>query len=351
MKTAIYHLIVLDASGSMSSLKEGTINGCNETLQTVRRMQADNNDSQEHYVSINIFSGMHNKYFVDNKPIDDVKEITLDEYETMGLTPLYDALGDTLTDLGRRLVSNDSMAYVTIITDGEENSSDRYDHSQVVSLIDILKQRGVVFSFVGANICAADVALTLHITNSMQFTPTNEGAKEMWERERRSKRRSGARFAFLRKQMDAEQAARRAAALDNAGDYYADHTVSHRVTPGKIHSLRRGEVFVFGSNILGEHNGGAALAAVRHFGAVPGQPEGLQGRSYAIPTVGVNETYIYGAVRRFINFAIGHPEMTFLVTPVGCGTAGFSPRQIAPMFHDAVGVENIHLPAEFWKLL
>ena len=185
----------------------------------------------------------------------------------------------------------------------------------------------------------------------MQFTPTEDGAKEMWERERRSKRRSSAHLSFIRKHYDAEEAARLAADFDNAGDYYADHTVRHRVTPAKIRSLKRDEVFVFGSNILGAHNGGAAQAAVDRFGAVPGQAEGLQGRSYAIPTVGVDETYIYGAVRRFVDFARTHPDMTFLVTPVGCGSAGFSPREIAPMFQAAVAVDNIHLPHAFWQLL
>lgn len=79
--------------------------------------------------------------------------------------------------------------------------------------------------------------------------------------------------------------------------------------------------------------------------------EGPQGRSYAIPTMQGGVETIAPYVERFIRYARRHPEQTFLVTPIGCGIAGFSPREIAPLFREAVDVENIHLPNDFWEQL
>jgi len=125
----------------------------------------------------------------------------------------------------------------------------------------------------------------------------------------------------------------------------------HRITPEHIKGLKENEIFVFGSNLAGAHGGGAARLAHEKFGAIMGQGVGLQGQSYAIPTMqgGVNTILPY--VEEFIGFAKQHPEMTFLVTRIGCGIAGFRPAEIAPLFAGAVNVENIHLPQDFWAEL
>lgn len=122
-----------------------------------------------------------------------------------------------------------------------------------------------------------------------------------------------------------------------------------RVTPERITNLRPGEIFVFGSNLAGMHAGGAARIAAERFGAIMGQGVGLQGQSYAIPTMqgGVNTIQPY--VDDFLRFADCHPGMTFLVTRIGCGIAGFTPAEIAPLFAGAVNIPNIHLPLDFWK--
>lgn len=121
-----------------------------------------------------------------------------------------------------------------------------------------------------------------------------------------------------------------------------------RITPPQIDSLADGEIFVFGSNAQGMHAGGAARAAVERFGAVWGVGEGLQGRSYAIPTMeGLDN--LAPAVGRFIDFARQHPELTFLVTPIGCGIADYRPAQIAPLFRPAATLPNISLPRSFWE--
>lgn len=123
-----------------------------------------------------------------------------------------------------------------------------------------------------------------------------------------------------------------------------------RITPDRITFLKKDEIFVFGSNIRGIHAGGAAYFAFKHFGAIWGQGEGLQGSSYALPTMEGLENMIL-AIQRFIRFAAMHSEKTFLVTPVGCGIAGYRPEQIGPMFKEATKLENVYLPASFWIAL
>ena len=124
-----------------------------------------------------------------------------------------------------------------------------------------------------------------------------------------------------------------------------------RITPEFIRDLKNNEIFVFGSNLAGAHGGGAAYLAYERFGAVMGQGVGLQGQSYAIPTMQGGPDTILPYVEEFIEFAKQHPELTFLVTKIGCGIAGFTPAEIAPLFAGAVEVENIYLPQDFWNEL
>ena len=114
-----------------------------------------------------------------------------------------------------------------------------------------------------------------------------------------------------------------------------------------ISELKENEVFVFGSNLGGWHGGGAARIALEKFGAVWGQGVGLQGQSYAIPTMQGGVETIKPYVDEFIKFAKAHPELKFLVTRIGCGIAGFKDSEIAPLFLHAVDVPNIILPKEF----
>lgn len=113
-------------------------------------------------------------------------------------------------------------------------------------------------------------------------------------------------------------------------------------------------IFVFGSNLGGRHAGGAARHAFDTLGAIWGQGEGLQGASYALPTMSAEFqplplATIAGHVSRFLDFARAHPELRFEVTPIGCGIAGFRPQEIAPLF---VGPsENCELPREFVGVL
>ncbi len=120
-----------------------------------------------------------------------------------------------------------------------------------------------------------------------------------------------------------------------------------RSTPEYITELQPNEIFVFGSNLKGMHAGGAAYVAYHKFGAIMGQGIGLQGKSYAIPTMQGGVETIRPYVDEFITFAKEHPELTFLVTRIGCGIAGFTDEEISPLFEKAHDVVNIVLP-ERW---
>ena len=121
--------------------------------------------------------------------------------------------------------------------------------------------------------------------------------------------------------------------------------------PDNITSLLPNQIFVFGSNLQGAHGGGAARAAYKHFGAIWGQGVGLQGQSYAIPTMQGPVSSIKPYVDEFIDFARKHPEYEFLVTRIGCGIAGFKDADIAPLFKDAMNLDNVRLPKSFLDLI
>lgn len=121
--------------------------------------------------------------------------------------------------------------------------------------------------------------------------------------------------------------------------------------PDNITSLLPNQIFVFGSNLQGAHGGGAARAAYKHFGAIWGQGVGLQGQSYAIPTMQGPVSSIKPYVDEFIDFARKHPEYEFLVTRIGCGIAGFKDADIAPLFKDAMNLDNVRLPKSFLDVI
>lgn len=126
---------------------------------------------------------------------------------------------------------------------------------------------------------------------------------------------------------------------------------SRAFTSDNIELLGPNEVFVFGSNLAGMHVGGAARVAMKCFGAVWGKGVGLQGQSYAIPTMQGGVETIRPYVDEFIVFAKGRPDLLFYVTRIGCGIAGFGDEDIAPLFAEAIGVDNIVLPETFVEIL
>ena len=122
-------------------------------------------------------------------------------------------------------------------------------------------------------------------------------------------------------------------------------------TPERITALKPNEIFVFGSNLAGSHGGGAAWIAYQRFGAIMGQGVGLQGQSYAIPTMQGGVETIEPYVEQFIDFAFRHRELKFLVTRIGCGIAGFTAYEIAPLFLKVIDLPNVLLPKDFVEVM
>lgn len=127
--------------------------------------------------------------------------------------------------------------------------------------------------------------------------------------------------------------------------------MSREYTPERISRLEPDDVFVFGSNLMGMHGGGAARIAYEKFGAIWGQGVGLQGQSYAIPTMQGGVETIKPYVDQFIEFARECDQNTFYVTRIGCGIAGFTDEEIAPLFDAAYDLYNVRLPRSFAEII
>ena len=349
----IYNLLIIDESGSMHSLKTSTMSGVNEVLDTIRQAQTDFAESQEHFVTIVTFNTARDaniRITTDAAPINSVPAFT--NYNPSGSTPLLDAVGISLTRLERQLSGNDmATAVVTIVTDGLENASLEYSSAQVRELIERLTTQGWTFSYMGACHDVKQVARRLSIGNVMEFAHDDRGTSSSWMRERGSKRSHYQRIHREIDQLRSSSCAERAARwVSYSDDYYSD-----RVTPHMVTRLAANEVFVFGSNIHGNHNGGAAGQALQHFGAVMGQAEGRQGNAYAIPTTdGIQPVPLFHlreSVERFLYYAAANPDTRFLVTRIGCGNAGLTVAQVAPLFEQAAALNNVSLPVDFWDYL
>ena len=186
METKIYNLIILDESGSMDPTRKETISGCNEIINTVRAAQKKYVGSQQHFLSIYAFQsgGNPSRYLFENADPAQVAPITERDYEPCGCTPLYDAIGVTVGRLAKLVEQTPlSVGAVTIITDGMENSSREYTHSQVAALIDRLKAKGWNFNFIGANIDVEAVSRSLNIDNAMAFEQSCDGTEAMFQKE------------------------------------------------------------------------------------------------------------------------------------------------------------------------
>lgn len=149
MKNRIFNLIIIDESGSMFSIKQQAISGLNETIQTIRKAQADHPD-QEHFVSLVSFNTESIKTIHNCIPASEIKEIDADKYLPNYGTPLYDAMGFAINDLRKNVAEVDTVL-VTVITDGYENASREYSGKAIKALVEELKTKGWIFTYIGAN--------------------------------------------------------------------------------------------------------------------------------------------------------------------------------------------------------
>lgn len=192
IRTKVFNLIILDESGSMDCVWAQTISNCNETLQTIFSAQKEFYATQDHFISIYTFQDagpLKSRYLLRNRPIAEARMLTAKDYRPNGCTPLYDAVGETLTDLEAVAETHDdAVASVTIISDGEENSSRRYSGSDVAKIISRLKEKGWNFNIIGANIDVESLAKDLHIDNTLKWEQTQEGTSSMGKKLNESQR-------------------------------------------------------------------------------------------------------------------------------------------------------------------
>jgi Mg-chelatase subunit ChlD len=186
MKQKIYNLIILDASGSMYSIRNEAIAGVVETVQTIRTAQTDNPE-QEQMLTLVVFNSNQTSTVYDRMPISRVSDFNENDYKPTSGTPLYDAMGDSITNLCR-YINEDDNVLVTIITDGYENASVEWNHRRIFQLVEDLKKKNWLFTYIGANQDALAVARDMGIDNSMNFMADAVGTKKMFIKEKLSRR-------------------------------------------------------------------------------------------------------------------------------------------------------------------
>ena len=183
----IYNVVILDKSGSMSSIRRQAVDGVNETFGGIRSSRKKEPEQMQ-YVTLVAFCGCEQKVIYENTPIEEVKDITIDEYQPCCMTPLYDAIGNTITRLHEKVKDNKKASVaVTVITDGYENASQEFSGKAIKALIEAYKEEGWMFAYIGADHDVESVAFNLSIDNVMQFDKTEEGTRAMYEKMNRSR--------------------------------------------------------------------------------------------------------------------------------------------------------------------
>ena len=175
--------MILDASGSMESIYNQALSGVNETIQTIRMGKKEHPEFGQ---SLTLASFNSGKNYLNVKysatPIDEVKEITKEDYIACGCTALYDAMGEMISELKRKVTPEDRVL-VTVITDGYENASIHWNGPQIKSLVEELRHQGWTFTYIGANQDVEAVAGSMGIRNTLSFDTTDEGTKEMFQKD------------------------------------------------------------------------------------------------------------------------------------------------------------------------
>ena len=194
----IINLMILDASGSMESIYNQALSGVNETIQTIRMGQKEHPEFEQ---SLTLASFNSGKNYLNVKysatPIDEVKEITKEDYIACGCTALYDAMGEMISELKRKVTPEDRVL-VTVITDGYENASVHWNGPQIKSLVEELRQTGWTFTYIGANQDVEAVAGSMGIRNTLAFEETEEETAKMFKRDSSSRRRFMDKIADFR---------------------------------------------------------------------------------------------------------------------------------------------------------
>ena len=180
MKVKVYNLIILDESGSMQSIRKPAVDGLNETLQSIQSAQEIHGELQEHFVTMVFFNSNGIRTMMENQPANQIKMLGMKDFIPTACTPLYDAMGISLSKLRYQLDGKEkNQVLVTIITDGYENASREYSGIMIKNLVSDLKALGWVFAYIGANQNVDEVADSISVDNAMRFEADYEGSKVM----------------------------------------------------------------------------------------------------------------------------------------------------------------------------
>ena len=195
-KNNIYNVVILDKSGSMEEIKREAINGYNETLQAIVSAQTKHAETQQHFVTLVTFDSESTDTVYDRVPCAEAAKLTNETYQPGSLTPLYDAMGITLTKFRNNLdAAADNRILVTIITDGQENALKEYTGKQIHKMVTELKAQGWVFAYIGANQNVEEVAKTIAVTNILNFQSSKPGTVKMFKKAKQSRMRFFDRIA------------------------------------------------------------------------------------------------------------------------------------------------------------
>ncbi len=182
-KHQVHNLIILDESGSMESIKEPIIRGFNELVQTVKGIEKDFPE-QEHLISFVTFNGRGRNVIHFTEPAAKLEAINSRKYQPNSSTPLYDAMGDSITSLRQALEKKtDYNVLVTILTDGEENASKEYNGDAIKKLVEEMKQSGWTFTYIGTDHDIEKFAMNISINNTMYFKKDLSGVNDMFKKE------------------------------------------------------------------------------------------------------------------------------------------------------------------------
>jgi len=187
-RTKVFNLIILDRSGSMNAIRQAAIDGFNETLSGIKNAQKQYADTQEHYISLVAFCSCNIQNIFDKVPVCEARPLTEKDYVPCCCTPLFDAMGVTLTSLRRHVRHiDDAVVVVTVITDGLENASHEYSGKEIKHLIEDLQGEGWTFTYMGANQDAIDVAMKMSIHNSRNFDYTDKATCACMEKDAKTR--------------------------------------------------------------------------------------------------------------------------------------------------------------------
>ena len=189
--STVYNLLILDESGSMEIVRQTTVSGYNELVQTVQGL-AREFPEQKQVVTLTTFNGLGIKEKLFMQEASALQQLALADYKPESMTPLHDAIGQSVSKLRNILTATgapNAQVLVTVLTDGEENASKEYSRAAVRKLVEELKAENWTFTYIGASHDVDRAADGLAIDNKLAFTQNVEEMEIMFQKERKARRR------------------------------------------------------------------------------------------------------------------------------------------------------------------